>query len=101
MAGGVKRRGQPKREWRIGGWRMRNIIGSAFLGICFSTGFYLAQVYGEISALIEQRREALSSAIYSSPAVIHRGDDIGNLALFDRLTHLSYTQVEGVPNAPR
>ncbi len=102
MAGGVKRRGQggkPKRGWRIGGWRVTTIAGAVFLGVCFASGFYLAQLYSEISALIEQRRAALSSAIYSAPAVIHRGDDVTGSGLLDRLDHLSYTQVSA-PSAP-
>ncbi len=81
-----------KREWRIAGWRVRTIAGAAFLLITFATGFYLAQLYGEISAMIEQRREALSSAIYSAPAMIRPGDDIVRTGLIDRLSHLSYTQ---------
>ncbi|MGO9451601.1 MAG: PBP1A family penicillin-binding protein [Candidatus Binataceae bacterium] len=102
MAGGVKRRGRsgkPKRDWRIGGWRITTIAGAAFLLTAFATGFYLAQLYGEISALIEERRAALTSAIYSAPAVIRRGDDIENIGLLDRLSHLSYTQT-AVPNVP-
>src|SRR5579885_735893 len=102
MAGGVKRRGQggkPKPAWRIGGWRVSTIAGAGFLLLCFGTGFYLAQLYSEISALIEQRRAALSSAIYSAPAVIRRGDDVTSFGLIDRLNHLSYTQTP-VANAP-
>lgn len=102
MGGGVKRRGKggkPKRELRIGGWRVATIAAGAFLVFCFGAGFYLAQLYSEISALIEQRRAALSSAIYAAPTVIHRGDDIGDIALIDRLNHLSYTQSDS-PAAP-
>jgi len=94
MANSVKGRqqrgGKPKRGWRIGGWRITTIAGAIFLGACFATGFYIAQLYSEISALIEQRRAALTSAIYSAPAVVKRGDDIIHLALLDRLNHLSY-----------
>ena len=46
-----------------------------------------------------ERRAALSSAIYSAPAVIRRGDDLGTIGLLDRLNHLSYLQV-GVADAP-
>jgi penicillin-binding protein 1B len=102
MAGGVKRRGKSgvsKRQWRIGGWRVATIAGVLFLTACFAAGFYIAQLYSEISALIEQRRAALSSAIYSAPAVIRRGDDIDNIGLIDRLNHLSYTQL-AAPTAP-
>jgi hypothetical protein len=88
-----------KREWRIAGWRVRTIAGAALLLIIFATGFYLAQLYSEISAMIEQRREALSSAIYSAPAIIRPGDDIVRTGLIDRLSHLSYTQT-AAPASP-
>ncbi|HYB91852.1 MAG TPA: transglycosylase domain-containing protein [Candidatus Binataceae bacterium] len=78
--------------WRIRGWRVRNIAAAIFLLVCFGTGFYLAQLYGEISELIEQRRAALTSAIYSAPTVIRRDDDIERIHLTGRLSHLSYTQ---------
>src|SRR5215472_3007368 len=102
MASGDKGRGRggrPKREWRIGGWRVDTIAGAAFLLLCFAGGFYLAQLYGEISELIEQRRAALSSAIYSAPTVIRTGDDTESTGLLDRLDHLSYSQV-AVADAP-
>lgn len=86
-------KGRKQREWRIAGWRVRNVAGAAFLILMFAMGFYLAQLYGEISAMIEQRREALSSAIYSAPAMIRPGDDIVRTGLIDRLNHLSYTQI--------
>ena len=98
VAKAVDRRGaksRKKREWRIAGWRVRTIAGAALLLIIFATGFYLAQLYGEISAMIEQRREALSSAIYSAPAIIRPGDDVVRTGLIDRLSHLSYTQTDG------
>ncbi|MGH7779652.1 MAG: transglycosylase domain-containing protein, partial [Candidatus Binataceae bacterium] len=88
-----------KTDWRIGGWRVRTIAASAFLLVAFATGFYLAQLYGEISAMIEQRRAALSSAIYSAPASIRPGDDIARTGLLDRLGHLSYTQT-ATPTSP-
>src|SRR5215470_3948882 len=102
MASGDKGRGRggrPKRGWRIGGWRVATIAGAAFLLLCFAAGFYLAQLYGEISELIEQRRAALSSAIYSAPTVIKSGDDTDSTGLLDRLDHLSYSQV-AVADAP-
>ena len=95
MAKADDRRGgksRKKREWRIAGWRVRNLAGAALLFVMFAIGFYLAQLYGEISAMIELRREALSSAIYSAPAMIRPGDDIVRTGLIDRLNHLSYTQ---------
>ncbi len=79
---------------------MRDIAGAAFLLVAFATGFYLAQLYSEISAMIEQRRAALTSAIYSAPAIIRPGDDIVRTGLVDRLVHLSYTETSGVPAAP-
>jgi penicillin-binding protein 1B len=69
------------------------------LAFCFATGFYIAQLYTEISTLIEQRRAALSSAIYSAPAVVRRGDDITSIGLIDRLDHLSYTRT-AIADAP-
>ncbi len=65
----------------------------AVLVLAFGVGFYLAQLYGETSALIEQRAEALTSAVYSAPLVIERGDDLASLHLLDRLDHLSYSRV--------
>ena len=60
----------------------------------FAAGFYLANVYADISNLIEQRRAALTSAIYSAPLAISPGDGVGPLRLMDRLTALSYSRVE-------
>ncbi|MHB8384273.1 MAG: PBP1A family penicillin-binding protein [Candidatus Binataceae bacterium] len=99
---GDKRGGKSRkqREWRIAGWRVRNVAGAAALLIIFAAGFYLAQLYGEISAMIEQRREALTSAIYSAPATIRPGDDIERSGLIDRLNHLSYTQTAAAPASP-
>jgi len=82
-----------KRGWRIGGWRVRTLAGAGFLLITFATGFYLAQLYSEISAMIELRRAGLTSAIYSAPAPIRPGDDIVRTGLVDRLDHLSYTKI--------
>jgi len=79
------------------GWR-RTTIGVA-IALAFGGGFYLAQVYREISALIEERRAALSSAIYSAPLEINPGDNLAQLHLFDRLEHLSYSRV-AAPSRP-
>ena len=38
-----------------------------FLIAAFTSGFYLANLYASTSVLIEQRRAALTSAIYSAP----------------------------------
>ncbi len=79
------------RRW---GWRRSAL--AIFLLFAFGTGFYLAELYSEISTLIEQRRAALSSAVYSAPLVIEPGDRIEQLHLIDRLGHLSYTRVASV-----
>jgi len=76
------------------GWR-RSIVGILLL-FAFGIGFYLAQVYIEISELIEERRAALTSAIYSAPLEIAPNDEIGPLHLIDRLEHLSYSRVDTV-----
>ncbi|MDO8431120.1 MAG: transglycosylase domain-containing protein [Candidatus Binatus sp.] len=95
MGGGrpaaAKKKPVTKKEWRIRGWRVRNLAAGAGVLVLFATGFYLAQVYADISAMIEQRRAALSSAIFSAPHVIRAGDDINHSLLLDRLTSLSYT----------
>ena len=80
-------------EWRIRGWRVRNLAAGGFLLAFFAVGFYLAQLYGEISALIEQRRAALTSAIFSAPFPIRAGDDLDRSGLLDRLAQLSYSPV--------
>jgi penicillin-binding protein 1B len=81
------------REWRIRGWRVRNLAAGGFLLAFFAIGFYVAQLYGEISALIEQRRAALTSAIFSAPFPIRAGDDLDRSGLLDRLAQLSYSPV--------
>ncbi|MGO8734399.1 MAG: hypothetical protein ACLQVM_16620 [Terriglobia bacterium] len=86
--------GKSKRSpWRIRGWRVRNLAAGGLILVFFALGFYLAQLYGEISALIENRRAALTSAIFSAPFPIRTGDDIERSGLIDRLAHLSYSQV--------
>jgi penicillin-binding protein 1B len=76
------------------GWR-RSLIGAGLLAV-FCAGFYLAQVYTEISQLIAERRAGLSSAIYSAPLAITPGERIAPLHLIDRLDHLSYSRVDNV-----
>ncbi|HLK85775.1 MAG TPA: transglycosylase domain-containing protein [Candidatus Binataceae bacterium] len=71
----------------------RRAAAGAGLLLLFGSGFYLAQLYGDIAALIEQRRQALTSAVYSAPLRIARGDDLTQLHLFDRLERLSYSRV--------
>jgi penicillin-binding protein 1B len=80
-------------EWRIRGWRVRNLAAGGCLLLFFAIGFYVAQLYGEISALIEQRRAALTSAIFSAPFPIVAGDDLERSGLMDRLAQLSYSDV--------
>jgi penicillin-binding protein 1B len=74
------------------GWR-RTLL-AIFLLTAFSGGFYLANLYNNISELIAQRRAALTSAIYSAPLKITPGDEIAPLHLLDRLERLSYSRVE-------
>jgi penicillin-binding protein 1B len=97
-AGGTRRAAR----WGAGllrrlGWR-RGLIGAFLLG-AFAFGFYLANLYSNISLLIEQRRAALTSAVYSAPMVINVGDEVGSLHLIDRLQALSYSRVE-TPSHP-
>ncbi len=74
------------------GWR-RTLLG-AFLIVAFSGGFYLANLYNNISQLIAQRRAALTSAIYSAPFEINANDEIAPLHIIDRLERLSYSRVQ-------
>src|SRR6202795_2551289 len=76
------------------GWR-RSLASIAIL-FAFGMGFYLAQVYIEISQMVAERRAALTSAIYSAPLEVAPNDEAGPLHLVDRLEHLSYTRVENV-----
>ncbi len=79
-----------------GWWRWPfTALGLVLLG-SFGLGFYLAQLYGEISVVIEQRRAALTSTIYSAPKAIAPGDDVARVHLFERLRNLSYTEVPAV-----
>src|SRR6266852_4552482 len=103
MADPRKRKSKPMQGWRSAaattvhlvrraGWR-RSLIVTVLL-CAFASGFYIAQLYSEISALIEERRAALTSSIYSAPLVISPGDEVAQLHLVDRLDHLSYNRVE-------
>ncbi len=76
------------------GWR-RIAIGALLAGL-FAFGFYLAGVYGEISELIEQRKAALTSSVFSAPTMLESGQDINQVRLIDRLRRLSYTRVNAV-----
>src|SRR5579863_3090161 len=81
------------REWRIRGWRVRNLAAGTALLAFFAVGFYIAELYSEISTMIEQRVAALTSAIYSAPHPIRAGDDLERSGLLDRLAQLGYSQV--------
>jgi penicillin-binding protein 1B len=74
------------------GWRRALLSGLMLAAFC--GGFYLANLYREISQLISQRRAALTSAIYSAPLEITVGDEIGPLHIVDRLERLSYSMVQ-------
>lgn len=95
------RAGRLRNWWRRGerGRRIRIVAAAVSLLLVFGLGFYLAQLYTDVSELIEERQAALTSAIYSAPAVIQVGDDTDHLALRERLTRLSYTQTVD-PAAP-
>jgi penicillin-binding protein 1B len=96
---GRKRKPRGWRRYLPDWWRWRfTALGLVLLG-SFGLGFYLAQLYGEISAVIEQRRAALTSTIYSAPKAVAPGDDVARVHLFERLRHLSYTEVTAV-NGP-
>jgi len=71
----------------------RRAAVGALLLFLFGCGFYLAELYDGISALIEQREAALTSAVYSAPLKIERSDDLAKLHLLDRIGRLSYTRV--------
>ncbi|MGH7863916.1 MAG: transglycosylase domain-containing protein, partial [Candidatus Binataceae bacterium] len=93
---GKRRKRRRLRDIRIRGFKLSHIAAAAFLFVAFALGFYGAGLYAEISALIEQRRGALTSAIYSAPTVIRIGDDLDRLKLVDRLSHLSYAETTTV-----
>jgi penicillin-binding protein 1B len=79
--------------------RIKIATGAGFLALTFALGFYLAGLYENISSLIEERHAALTSAIYSAPAMLQVGDDIDRLNLVERLQRLSYTKTQS-PTAP-
>jgi penicillin-binding protein 1B len=71
----------------------------AFLVSTFAFGFYLAQLYTEISLIIERRRAAMTSSIYSAPLAIHPGDNLKRLDLLARLNRMAYAPTT-VPSSP-
>lgn len=79
-------------------WAMR--LRRTAIAVALTTlglaGFYLASLYAQISAILEQRHAALSSAVYSAPHRIRPGDDLDHSQLVDRLTSLSYSPVSVV-----
>jgi penicillin-binding protein 1B len=80
-----------RRHWR-------GIAVGTFLVSTFALGFYLAQLYVEISAMIEQRAGALTSSIYSAPLTLEPGADLDQLRLRERLERLGYIKVERIAN---
>ena len=103
MGGGKRVPATPAKKtpppWRIRGWRVRNLAAGTALLAFFAVGFYIAELYSEISTMIEQRVAALTSAIYSAPHPIRAGDDLERSGLLDRLVQLGYSQVPAA-NAP-
>ena len=72
-------------------------VASGLLALLvLAAGFFLVTTYGEVSAMLERQREALSSSIFSATHRIRIGDDIAHSRLLDRLTALSYTPVGSV-----
>ncbi len=76
----------------------RSLAGLVVLAV-FAGGFWLTRLYQQTSRLIEQRKQALSSTIYSAPLVLWPGDDLAQVHFFSRLRHLSYSQVPSVERA--
>ena len=76
----------------------RSLAGLVVLAV-FAGGFWLTRLYQQTSRLIEQRKQALSSTIYSAPLVLWPGDDLAQVHFFSRLRHLSYSQVPSVGRA--
>jgi penicillin-binding protein 1B len=77
-------------------WDWRRALPYFLLLLCFGLGFYIAQLYADISEMIAQREQALTSAVFSAPLAIRPGEDATRLRLLNRLEHLSYTRVEAV-----
>lgn len=74
----------------------RKVALAVFLVASFGVGFYLAELYAQISALIDERSGGLASAVYSAPLILEPGDDVAQLRLLDRLNHLSYSRTRKV-----
>lgn len=87
------RRKTAKRRWRLRPWQWAL---AAVMAACFGLGFYLAGLYQQISYLIEQRRAALASSVFSAPTPLMVGSDVEQLDLLDRLGRLSYSPVASV-----
>jgi len=78
---------------------VRRILVAALCLVLVAIGVSVAALYGEISTLLEERRAAMSSSIFSAPHRIRTGDDLERSRLVGRLTSLSYSAVS-VPEAP-
>jgi len=84
-------------------WRryitVKRCVGVVVIFGSFFTGLWFTRLYQDISLLIDQRKQGLSSAIYSAPLVVHPGDDLAQIHFFSRLHHLSYSEVAAVEHA--
>lgn len=87
-------RKRKRTAWSYVGWRRAG--AALLLAGFFGLGFYLAGLYAQISTLIEQRKAALTSSVYSAPGIVRPGDSISQSHLLDRLQQLSYTPVANV-----
>ncbi len=84
----------------MAGWRRllswRKVVLGTLLAGFFIFGFYLAAIYNQTSQLIEQRRAALTSSVFSAPMLLEPGQDIDRIHLLERLKRLSYTEVPAI-----
>jgi penicillin-binding protein 1B len=73
--------------------RGRSIVSSLLILAVAAAGFYFVALWNDVTAILEQRRAALSSSIYSAPHRIQVGDDLVHSRLFERLGNLAYSPV--------
>jgi penicillin-binding protein 1B len=73
--------------------RGRSVLGSLLILATAAMGFYFVALWNDVTVILEQRRAALSSSIYSAPHRIRIGDDLVHSRLFERLATLAYSQV--------
>jgi penicillin-binding protein 1B len=86
------RRAKRSRRWPA---RVLRLFQVAAL-LLVPAGLYVAYVYSEVSTLVEQRRAAMSSSIYSAPHRITSGQSLAGSRLLERLASLSYSLVANV-----